>query len=115
MKTGHVLHVDQQQLVDAWRETLTKLLKDGDHLEVMSDQSNSDAIRIHIDMAGRSQLSFDFKCTYVDDREVKVELMAAQQGTDAIDERDEQIQAYIKEYVRHLHETAQAVQTLTHA
>ncbi|MFD2672111.1 hypothetical protein [Marinicrinis sediminis] len=115
MTTTSVLNVDRNQLLQTWQSTLPDMLKEGDSCQIELDAVHPDRLHITIDMAGRTQYSFDFHCTYLDEREVKVDLVDVQQGHDAIDERSEHIQHFVKEYIRHIHECAQGVQHLTHA
>ncbi|WP_128896253.1 hypothetical protein [Longirhabdus pacifica] len=103
-----VHHMDS--LEQSWQHTLPGLLNVSDGCSVVQDASNPNALRIHIDAAGRNQHSFDFKCTYVDEREVKVELVDVEQANVTVDERSETMQHMIKDYVRHIHECAQALQ-----
>jgi hypothetical protein len=113
--SNHSLMLDQQQLVDAWNRNMPEVLNKTDKAEVTRDAANPNAVRIHIQTAGRQKYSFDFKCTYVDDREIKVELVDAQRDNQSIDEREEIVQQLINDYVRHLHECAQLCQSVTHA
>ena len=99
----------------AWQDELPRILNPGDSCEVRLDGTDERSLRIHIDAAGRTGYSFDFKCTYVDDREVQVSLIDAEKDGRAADERTETMQQLIEDYVRHLHECAQALQRLTHA
>jgi hypothetical protein len=57
--------------------------------------------------------SFDFLVTYVDSREVKVNLVDVEKADQTVDERNDVIQNLIEDYVRHLHECAQALHDLT--
>jgi hypothetical protein len=58
--------------------------------------------------------SFDFKCTYLDDRSVRVDLIDVEQDDESIDEHTTIVQELAADYVRHIHECAQAVQSITH-
>jgi len=109
------LQMNQENLADAWRQTLPETLKDADRSRVLPDESDSKALRVTIDTAGHQMYSFDFKVTYVDSREVKVELIDVEKDKISIDERGDIIQELIQNYTRHLHECAQALQRLTHA
>jgi hypothetical protein len=113
--TNHALNIDQQKLVDAWNRTMPEVLNSSDKAEVFRDVEDANAVRIHIKTAGRQMYSFDFKCIYVDDREVRVELVDAEKDNVSIDERDEVVQQLINDYVRHIHECAQILKTVTHA
>ena len=107
--------INREQLRQAWQDELPTILNPGDSCEVRLDEADEQSLRIHIDAAGRSGYSFDFKCTYVDDREVRVTLIDAEKDGKATDERTETMQQLIEDYVRHLHECAQALHRLTHA
>ncbi|MFH0071117.1 hypothetical protein [Peribacillus sp. NPDC056705] len=108
------INVDQTTLVNAWQERLPTILKPGDHAEVAADERDSNAIRIHIGAAGRQEYSFDFQCTYVDSREVRVDLVDVERDGATTDERSENIQGMVGDYTRHIHECAQALQQITH-
>lgn len=105
--------VNQAALVEAWQETLPTLLNDGDRSNVVGDGVDEQSLRIHIDTAGHTGYSFDFLCTYVDSREVKVDLVDVEINNRTIDERNETIQQLADDYVRHIHECAQALHELT--
>ncbi|WP_106769506.1 hypothetical protein [Paenibacillus faecalis] len=107
------LNIDQNSLVAAWQESLPTVLKPGDHAEVNADLANPHALRIHINSAGRQEYSFDFECRYVDSREVEVNLIDVERDGVVIDERNENIQGMTGDYIRHIHECAQALQQLT--
>lgn len=106
--------VDQQYLVKAWKDTLPATLNATDEATVYADEASPQAVRIHIDTAGHTGYSFDFVCTYVDSREVKVELVGVEKDGQTVDERGEQIQKLVEDHVRNIHECAQALQTITH-
>jgi hypothetical protein len=107
--------INQQELVDAWQNALPNTLNASDKATVLADESNPNGIRIHIQCAGHSDYSFDFACTYVDSREVKVQLVDAESGHVSIDERNERVQQLIEDYVRHIHECAQVLHAVTHS
>jgi hypothetical protein len=109
------LQMNQENLADAWRQTLPEVMNKADRAKVQPDESDSKALRVTIDTAGHQGLSFDFKVTYVDSREVKVELIDVEKDNTAIDERTDLMQQLIQDYTRHLHECAQSLQQLTHA
>lgn len=109
------LQVDQQQLVEAWQRTLPNTMNNEDRCEVFADEADAKALRITIHSAGRSMHSFDFKVSYVDSREVSVELIDVETDGVSVDERTEIMQNLIQEYRRHIHECAQALHELTHA
>ncbi|WDH82787.1 hypothetical protein [Paenibacillus urinalis] len=105
--------IDQNQLVHAWQERLPVILNQGDQAQVHADEADQQAIRIHIDAAGRQLYSFDFRCAYVDNREVKVDLIDVEKDGLHMDERTDAIQQMAQDYTRHIHECAQVVQQLT--
>jgi hypothetical protein len=110
------LAIDQKRLVDAWTRILPTTLKTTDTVTVKADEADTQAIRIHIAAAGHSLYTFDFKCTYVDSREVKVELVDVEKGNEGtIDERSKLIQDLVQDYIRNIHECAQALQQVTHS
>jgi len=106
--------ISGHDLEQAWKEKLPDLLQPGDGCEVWADEKNPHSLNIHIDVAGHSLYSFDFHCTYMDDREVKVELADVQQGSRHIDEHHETVQQLIGDYVRRIRECAQQLKPLTH-
>ena len=103
-----------EKLAIEWNKVLHTLLHSPDQAVVTADESDNQTLRVHITSAGHTQFSFDFKVTYADDREVAVELVDVQEGDRTIDERTERIQQLIEDYVRHIHECAQAMQNITH-
>jgi hypothetical protein len=82
---------------------------------IQLDEANSSRLLIHIDVAGHSGYSFDFSCRYVDDREVEVQLLDVEKAGVHVDEHTDIIQTLIEDYVRHIHESAQNLQRLTHS
>lgn len=106
--------INQARLVEAWKDSLPLQLEQTDSLNVRGDTAESKALHIHIDTAGRTKYSFDFKCTYLDDRSVRVDLVDVEKDAESVDERTEIIQDLVADYVRHIHECAQAVQSFTH-
>ncbi|NIK79808.1 hypothetical protein FHS15_004975 [Paenibacillus castaneae] len=109
------LQIDQESLADAWRQTLPQTLNTADRCKVLPDEADSKSLRVTIETAGHQMYSFDFKITYVDSREVKIELVDVERDKISIDERGDMIQQLVHDYSRHLHECAQALQQLTHA
>ncbi|MCD1260922.1 hypothetical protein B5M42_019140 [Paenibacillus athensensis] len=109
------LNLDQARLVEAWKTALPQALEQGDEGRVWADAADPASLRVHIITQGRSGYSFDFKVTYVDSREIHVELADVQQGTQHIDERTDIVQTLIDDYIRHIHECAQILQQVTHA
>ncbi|MFD0695472.1 hypothetical protein ACFQZT_15340 [Paenibacillus sp. GCM10027628] len=108
------LTIDQKQLVEEWKNMLPEQLEDADKARVWADEADTQALRVHITTAGHTGYTFDFKVTYVDSREVKVDLIDVEQGTTHIDERTDIVQTLVDDYVRHIHECAQALQQVTH-
>lgn len=109
------LKLNQSRLVAAWQRTLPTTLDSTDKVEVKADESDRKAIRIWIAAAGHSMYTFDFKCTYVDSREVKVELVDVEKEGLHVNEDSKLIQDLIKDYIRDIHECAQALDQLTHS
>lgn len=107
------LQIDQELLVREWNQTLPTMVNESDSVHVIADPVNSQALLIHIDASGRSKYTLDFVCTYVDSREVHVELQDVEKDGQHVDERSETIQNLIEDYVRHIHETAQALHVVT--
>lgn len=106
--------ISQSQLVEAWKKNLPIQLNQGDSVKVRGNSADPKSLRIHIDVAGHTKHSFDFECTYRDDRSVEVELVDVEEDNEAVDESREIIQNLVDDYVRHIHECAQAVQDITH-
>jgi hypothetical protein len=106
--------INQVDLVAAWQQTLPIYLNETDRVKVTQDEMNPNWIRIHIDTAGRSLYSFDFCTFYLDSREIKVDFVSAHQDHKLLDEKTDEVQELIKDYVRHIHECAQALQKVTH-
>jgi hypothetical protein len=109
------LQMNQENLADAWRQTLPVIMNKADRCKVLPDEADAKSLRVTIDTAGHQMYSFDFKVTYVDSREVKVELVDVEKENISVDERGDIIQQLIQDYTRHLHECAQSLQQLTHA
>jgi hypothetical protein len=107
--------IDQARLVEEWQSVLPNTLEQEDQARVWADERNPQALRVHITTAGHSGYTFDFKVTYEDSREVKVELVDVEHGQIHMDERTEIVQSLINDYVRHLHECAQVLKEVTHA
>ncbi|MCI3926308.1 hypothetical protein MO973_39615 [Paenibacillus sp. TRM 82003] len=108
-----VLIVDPQQLAKAWNETLPLMLNPSDKATVEADEKHANVLNIHIQTAGHSMYTFDFRCTYVDSREVKVDVVDVEQDHLTVDERKDRIQTLIEDYIRHIHECAQRLKGLT--
>lgn len=112
-KTNDVLTIDQNELEKAWKQTLPTVLNESDQADVKADEHDPTSLRIHIKTAGHSMYSFDFQVTYVDSREVKVQLIDVEKADQTVDERNDVIQNLAEDYVRHIHECAQALKALT--
>ncbi|MWV47611.1 hypothetical protein GRF59_28965 [Paenibacillus sp. HJL G12] len=106
--------LNQNQLVHAWQSQLPQNLDPSDSAQVFADEANPNALRIHIDTAGRQMYSFDFQCSYMDTREVKVDLVDVEREGRTVDERTEVIQDMAQGYSRQIHECAQALHDVTH-
>ena len=113
MSKKDTLQVDNQRLAEAWARTLPTVLNSSDRAEVVADEAEPNVLRVHIATAGRNNYSFDFKCTYVDSREVKVDLVDVERDGNNVDERTEIIQTLVDDYVRHIHECAQQLHAFT--
>ncbi|MBP2001685.1 hypothetical protein J2Z69_002730 [Paenibacillus shirakamiensis] len=107
------LQIDQGTLVNAWQQQLPEYLNAGDSARVLADQGDPQGLRIHINAAGHQFYSFDFACSYLDSREVRVSLVDVERGGDHIDESGEIVQEMARDYSRHLHECAQALHRIT--
>ncbi len=107
------LTVDLKQLAQAWNETLPLMLHPSDKSSVEADEKFPNVLHIHIITEGHSQYSFDFRCTYVDSREVKVEVVDVERDGATTDERRAMIQTLIEDYMRHIHECAQRLKGMT--
>ncbi|MGG4554934.1 MULTISPECIES: hypothetical protein [Paenibacillus] len=105
--------VDQGTLVEAWQQQLPDYLNPGDTSIVQADLADPYGLRIHINAEGRQDYSFDFQCTYMDRREVKVQLVDVEREGATVNEQSEQVQNLTEDYVRHIHECAQALQRIT--
>lgn len=107
------LNINQDQLVNAWSETMPRVLKEKDKARVWADEANPHALRLHITAAGHSKYTFDFKCTYVDNSEVHVDLVDVERDNVHVDERNDTIQEMVGGYVRDIHECASQLKNLT--
>lgn len=108
-----VMNVDQHTLVNAWQKQLPEYLNPGDSVQVQADGADPQGLRIHINAAGHQLYSFDFQCSYMDPREVRVELVDVERDGQAIAENSQEIQELTGDYARHIHECAQALAPLT--
>ncbi|PYI51105.1 hypothetical protein [Paenibacillus flagellatus] len=113
MSKTDVLTIDQKRLAEAWQQTLPTVLNKSDQAEVTADEHDPKSVRIHIRTAGHSMYTFDFQVTYMDSREVKVDLVDVERADQTVDERNETIQQLVEDYVRHIHECAQALKRIT--
>jgi hypothetical protein len=113
MSRTEQLTVDNKKVAEAWQTILPKMLNASDSCTVTADEADASTLRVNIQTAGHSNYNFDFKVTYVDSREIKVELVDVQQGNLHVDEHTEIIQNLTEDYVRHLHECAQGVKNMT--
>ncbi|MNO37254.1 hypothetical protein D3C76_273350 [compost metagenome] len=107
------LQIDQNTLVNAWQQELPVYLNPGDSAQVLADQADPRGLRVHINAAGRQFYSFDFHCSYSDQREVQVNLVDVEQDGVTIDEGHDLVQEMTAHYVRNIHECAQALQRIT--
>ncbi|RUS47508.1 hypothetical protein [Cohnella sp. AR92] len=115
MSSNDQLAVPQEDLAQAWRQTLSERLSNGDKADVQGDEKHSDTLLVHIQTAGRQMLEFDFSVKYVDSREIDIQLSDVEKDGQSVDERTDVMQELIADYRRHLHETAQALHDFTHA
>lgn len=106
--------VSGEKLLQAWRERLPHLLQPGDGHQITLDEKDPDRLLVHIAVSGHELYSMDFHLKYVDDREVDVKLADVQRGNKHIDERQEDVQELIRDYVRRIRECAQQLQPVTH-
>ncbi|MDP5276787.1 hypothetical protein [Chengkuizengella axinellae] len=112
---NETLTINSGQLLESWQSTLPAILNKADSVDVRLDNANSNALNIHISTAGHAMYTFDFRCTYEDDRKVDVSLIDVEQNNKTIDEKNEVIQTLAEDYVRHIHECAQTLQSITHS
>ncbi|MNC05234.1 hypothetical protein D3C75_527010 [compost metagenome] len=107
------MQLDQNSLVSAWQERLPALMDDGDSFSLQGDAADRNSLLIHFNAAGHQAYSLDFRCTYVDSREVAVDLIDVEQGGRHTDERTDAVQQLAQQYTRQIHECAQALQNVT--
>lgn len=115
MSTQDEMTVPQDRLAEAWQQVLPERLHGGDRAEVIADEADPRALRVHIRSAGHQMMEFDFAVRYVDSREIDIELTDTERNGQTVDERNDVMQALIQDYRRHLHECAQALHDVTHA
>jgi hypothetical protein len=106
--------ISGSKLVEAWSQTLPGILNATDSVKVTADATNPRAVQIHINTAGHTGYSFDFSCAYVDDREVKVDFRKGRKEGEAILDGSAPVNHLLDDYIRHIHECAQALQADTH-
>ncbi|GGG09985.1 hypothetical protein GCM10010912_63000 [Paenibacillus albidus] len=111
---NHELQLDQHSLVSAWQEQLPALMDKGESFTVQADAADQHSLLVHFNAAGRQGYSLDFRCTYVDSREVAVDLLDVEQDGRHTDERSDAVQQLAQRYTRQIHECAQALHKLTH-
>ncbi|WP_051217474.1 hypothetical protein [Paenibacillus assamensis] len=114
MSREGAIPVQQDVLVQAWQQTLPTTLNPSDKATVNADEADPSGLRIHIDTAGRQQYSFDFACSYLDPREVRVQLIDVERDGQNVGEHTPVIQELAQNYVRQIHECAQTLQNITH-
>ncbi|TCS82498.1 hypothetical protein [Tepidibacillus fermentans] len=114
MSNQNQLNVDQKTLVSAWNDTLPDYLNPSDSAEVKVLEDPPNSLLVHIDTKGRQGYHFDFRVTYLDPREVKVNVVNI--GTDGLvdDAHGVIARQLVEDYTRHIHECAQALQSITH-
>ena len=108
------LQIDQEELIQAWKQELPNFLNEGDSSDVTAG-AGPQSLRINIQVAGRSKYDLDFDCTYMDTREVKVERVDVEKDNRSVDEHTEIIQNLVDDYIRLIHECAQSLKKLTTA
>ncbi|MDF2667964.1 MAG: hypothetical protein K0R67_270 [Paenibacillus sp.] len=113
MSKSDTLTLGQEQLREAWSRSLPTVMNSSDLVEVLPGPTEQ-SLRIHIASVGRTKYSLDFSVTYMDSREVRVELVDVEKDDRSVDEHSEMVQRVIQQYVRQLHECAQALHNVTH-
>lgn len=114
MRTVVDMAVGSSELAKVWSDALPNQLKPSDESIVKEDGRDPHSLRIHIRSAEHDNYSFDFLVTYVDSREIQVQLIDVERGHVSIDERNDAVQSRIETYVRAIHECAQALKGVTH-
>jgi hypothetical protein len=107
--------VPQDDLAEAWQQTLPERLNHGDQAEVIANGADPRSLQVTIKTAGHQMLEFDFAVQYVDSREIDIQLTDVEKDGQSVDERTDIMQDLIQDYRRHLHETAQALHHFTHS
>lgn len=113
MSSNDELTVPQAGLAEEWRQTLPLRLNGSDRAEVLADEADPRALRVHIQTAGHQMMEFDFAVRYVDSREIDIQLIDVEKDGQTVDERPDDIQGLIEDYRRHLHECAQSLHHYT--
>ena len=114
MSNHNQMNVSQQQLVNAWKDRLPDYLNVSDSAQVQAMDGQLNSLLVHIDTKGRQGYHFDFQVSYLDPREVKVNVVNV--GTDGLvdDAHGTNAHSLVEDYTRHIHECAQALQSITH-
>ncbi|KAA9004659.1 hypothetical protein F4V43_10800 [Paenibacillus spiritus] len=107
------LNTDQTTLVAAWQERLPDVIDGNDSFTVQADAASPNSLLLHFNAAGRQEYSLDFRCTYVDNREVQVQLVDVEKAGRHEDEHTAAVQQLASHYTRQIHECAQSLQDLT--
>jgi hypothetical protein len=107
------MSIDRDRLLAAWQQTLPSTFKQTDKVEVIADTLDQDALLIHVNTAGHNHYEFEYKCEYVDPREVQVALLNIQRQGSNVYEPTPDIKSITEEHVRNIHECAQALHPLT--
>lgn len=107
------LQLDQQQLVSAWQERLPSFMDHGESYAVQGDEADRKSLLIHFNAAGHQDYALDFRCTYVDSREVAVNLIDVEKAGRSTDEHNAAVQQLAQKYTRQIHECAQALKDVT--
>lgn len=113
MSEANVLSIDANTLINAWKEALPEFIKPSGECSIQADEKFSDTLLIHIEDDGRTHYSFDFRVSYVDDREIKVEFVDVEKAGVHADEQTDIIQSLVKDYIRHIRECAQSLKGVT--
>lgn len=107
------LQLDQGRLVSAWKERLPSFMDEGESYTVQADESDRKSLLIHFNAAGHQDYELDFRCTYVDSREVAVSLVDVEKAGRSTDEHSAAVQQLAQKYTRQIHECAQALKPVT--
>ncbi|GEN34769.1 hypothetical protein [Aneurinibacillus sp. UBA3580] len=107
------MSVEREQLLTAWQQALPATFKPTDKVEVYNDPLVQDALHIHINTAGHNHYEFEYRCRYIDPREVQVTLLNIQREGDTVINPTPDIRNLSEEYMRNIHECAQTLHPLT--